>query len=165
MMPDAYACNPSNYAINPFYCEVGDLSNKNGGVDISGDVAHTWNDPYMPSDLSGLSIVFHGGSARRFCAKLQPQYDYTATPVARVDPPSTITSLKAYSSVFEVDMTATSIAVAVNLTDFDTAMLPAGCDLSAGLSYHIHTAWTHVGVDAAVGPDFCGSTYTGTSTF
>lgn len=49
------------------------MSGKYGSIPVGGTAAGSVNDPYLAADLAkrNLSIVFHQGATRIFCAKLK----------------------------------------------------------------------------------------------
>jgi len=73
-----YDCSPETFAVDPFVCEVGDLSNKFGKVQVIKNyfaAGHNF-EPARPLQyfdaLEGKSVVFHCNSGQRaFCAVIQ----------------------------------------------------------------------------------------------
>jgi len=171
-----YSCNPTEYAKNPFACEVGDLSGKFGKIPINGATASgasTYNDVYMSSQaaLLGKSIVFHcGDGGRVFCAKLNLVSTEAAPPAhASTFSAISISAVMLGQSDVEfgrVNVKAGAVDASVDLSKLDAATLAkseaASCK-GGDLSWHIHTKWVPAttGATSGIGPTECGSAVTG----
>ena len=174
-----YSCNPTEYAKNPFACEVGDMSGKFGKLAIDGASKMgtlAGADLYMSplSELRGKSIVFHcDGGARVFCAKLvdDTTTDPLPMPTAKSSTTELVAVMRGQSNVEfgRVDLKAGAVDAAVDLSKLDATMLTQSgitdtCKNGGELSWHIHTKWvpaTTTGATSGVGPTECGSAVTG----
>ena len=119
-----YSCNPTEYAKNPFACEVGDMSGKFGKLAIDGASKMgtlAGADLYMSplSELRGKSIVFHcDGGARVFCAKLvdDTTTDPLPMPTAKSSTTELVAVMRGQSNVEfgRVDLKAGAVDAAVS---------------------------------------------------
>eukprot|EP00808_Paulinella_micropora_P017240 g58030.t1 len=154
-----YDCTPTTYAADPFACEVGDLSGKLGKLVVTADkTAYSKNlDPYLPPDLSGLSVVVHKGTTRLFCAELVED-----NALSEQHPERDPWTLVAGTDFAKVWLNTTHIWFLVDYTKLPSgAIVPDACKLAgANIMYHVHSKWTHTDKTVAYGSD-CNLTYTG----
>eukprot|EP00808_Paulinella_micropora_P031748 g6530.t1 len=155
----SYQCTPDTYPLDPFSCEVGDISGKAGPLPLDEEGAGymKFNDPYLflsPERVAqGLSVVVKGlyGSPL-FCAHLEPA---AAVIIPREIPPSPVQVVTADFVFGFLEISRQDVYVEV---DFDAManqslfpLLPAEC-LNGGLKYSVHQRWdasnikqTHMG--------------------
>jgi hypothetical protein len=169
-----YSCNSANYAQGHYaLCELGDISGKFGRAYATSDKQFSsqgilidyqpeYNANYQNADLVSkqwASIVFHCGqdSSRLVCAKLEETS--VSTVVSEVEPTFYKSSIDADGATgyfdLEIDNGKALYNWYLDLTEFSTT-----CDLSQGLTYHIHSYWTDDTTSSAT-LGACASTYTG----
>jgi len=134
-----YCCNTTTYQLNPFVCEVGDLSGKYGVLSLENNKVYRSDSSFWEVDsydVSGKSIVFHcttSGSPRAFCAAFDDSDDVSENVIEQSSE-----SAIAFLDVLSEDSYVFFDKNGTYEMDLDFSNISLTC---SNLSYYIYDSW------------------------
>jgi len=140
---DVYACNTSNYAVDPYVCEVADWSGKYGTLLVTNNISKLNTSSFWEvesADLAGKSVVFHCASndARAFCAPFESTTNGVETSMNQTTTESYLAAVFLNNDV--VTGYFSFWADGAYAGGFNTYNFASTC--SSGYKYRIYDSWS-----------------------